>query len=515
LTIALNNAIIFLQHLRFNSIFVLILPIFLVTQMQITPNMPQIIVSLIQFLDKLNRFNVPFFATPIQTNYNIIAQTVRKYYDKEGKEYNSTILEHINRNDGRMGLAYAAILRRNLVIAPDEWDLGKINDLTYCTKQVLNFLNKLTQGEYPSDTLVYYESKKRGEKIFHDKSKLIYLHIPTMIKLVIEPQPKDSTALSNIVTCYTLSGTGSIKDEFINCAVPYSELDLETLLISSEESRTWINFAADALRIGGNKVISMPIKKNNTTSISQKPILNQKKSKLLLDDIYNKNRTFGLDFEVSMNQDIISEKKYHNCPILSSNLKQINHYYGQTLFQLTDEPMVISENSDKLIYLLKINFIDFFTHYNSIPIPEGFKNFPMFSFIPDFDEDIEIPEWCNFDENGLMTNASFLIEQSENKYFGMSETYEEYYLRSLKIKILYDVINEVSFEYDLAIIVDELNSSCHQTKVHKNSHLPYYNGSTIFNSGDYLCTKNCWASYEEVGYTSNYIYNINTNSSID
>jgi hypothetical protein len=217
--------------------------------MQITPNMPQIIVNLVQFLNKLTKYNVPFYATSIQTNYHIIAQQVRKYYDIDGKSYDSTILEHINRNDGRMGSAYDALVRRNIVTPADEWDIGKLNDLNHKIKEVLNFLNRLTSGQYSEDTLVYCEYRESRGKIFDNKSKLIYLHIPTMIKLIIDPQVNSKYNLCDIVTCYTLSSYKSIQDEFNNCSLPYTDLDLSSLFVISEESRAWKNFLADATRI--------------------------------------------------------------------------------------------------------------------------------------------------------------------------------------------------------------------------------------------------------------------------
>jgi hypothetical protein len=272
--------------------------------MQITPNMPQIIVNLVQFLNKLNKFNVPFFATPIQANYNIIAKTVRKYYDKEGKEYDSTILEHINRNDGRMDSAYAALLRRNLIVAPDEWDLTKINDLSYKIKQVLNFLNHITTGKYSEDTVVYYESRESRGKIMDNKSKLIYLHVPTMIKIVIDPTPNPKSNLCDIVTCYTLNGYSSIQNEFINCTIPYGSLDLDTLFKCDEDSRTWKNFVADAMRIGVKKAISKQIVKkkvilpskstNSKPSVVSPKIQNcDENIKLNLDNIMKGNRLYS------------------------------------------------------------------------------------------------------------------------------------------------------------------------------------------------------------------------------
>jgi hypothetical protein len=233
--------------------------------MQVTPNMPSVVASLVQFLNKLAKYEVPFFLTPIQTNFNIIAKTERKYYDKEGVEYSSTILEHINRIDGRMGLAYASLLRRNLVVAPDEWDIGKLNDLTYNIKEVLNFLKELTMGKYSEDTVVYYEYRESRGKIMDQKSKLIYLHIPTMIKLVIDPTPDPKSNLCNIVTCYILKASSSLADEFLNCSFPFSNLDLCTLLNSDEESKTWKNFVFDLKRINAKKVGPKPILKSVTT----------------------------------------------------------------------------------------------------------------------------------------------------------------------------------------------------------------------------------------------------------
>jgi hypothetical protein len=246
--------------------------------MQVTSKMHPVVASLVQFLNKLTKFKIPFYSTPIQTNYNIIAKTERKYYDKEGVEYNSTILEHINRNDGRMGLAYASLLRRNLVVAPDEWDIGKLNDLTYNIKEVLNFLKNLTMGKYSEDTVVYYEYRESRGKIMDQKSKLIYLHIPTMIKLVIDPTPDPKSNLCNIVTCYTLSGYSSLEDEFTNCSFPYSNLDISTLLNSGEESRTWKNFVADATRIGAKKITPISdVSKPTIKSRSQPTIKYSKK----------------------------------------------------------------------------------------------------------------------------------------------------------------------------------------------------------------------------------------------
>jgi hypothetical protein len=186
-----------------------------------------------------------------------------------------------------------------------------------------------------------------------------------------------------------------------------------------------------------------------------------------------------------------------NSILIHSQLKQMNWSIdGVKYLVLENEPVTLHEQDGKYIYALKFKFLTFNENENDISISWCENNYSFLegNFWYNFEDDLE----NNYvrDEDGdriYDSNGDYVEIPNENNRFELSE-------------------DATSSEYELAIIVDEINKRCFQTKVVGNSAKPYYNGLDKYEDGRYYCVSSYYDNYAGQ-YTYAFFHNIFLNDS--
>jgi hypothetical protein len=232
----------------------------------------QMVTTLQECLNKASRLGISLLS-PIEvlTDCDAIKAHMMEYKE-EGLKVSENLFQHLDRDTeyDRISCIFSIACQLGF-IAPDTTSpiaAYKKSNRGNMENQVMIFLGKVANGEYPMETISYKECVNLpGGKFITLQNQLIMIHVPTGTKIIIDCKPTHTiNGKSPIRTFYQMENLQRVESDFKKGRMPKGDLSLYDFLHAKADghiiSRLVSNNSENGFKDQYSAIVSQPKLKN-------------------------------------------------------------------------------------------------------------------------------------------------------------------------------------------------------------------------------------------------------------
>jgi hypothetical protein len=290
----------------------------------LTPHM-QMVNTLQECLNKASRLGISLLV-PIDTLTDCDAIKAHMMeYKEEGLKVTENLFQHLARDTeyDRISCIFSIACQLGF-IAPDTTSpiaAYKKSNRGNMENQVMIFLGKVANGEYPMETISYKECVNLpGGKFITLQNQAIMIHIPTGTKIIIDCKPTHTiNGKSPIRTFYQMENLQRVESDFKKGRMPKGDLSLYDFLHAKADghiiSRLVSNNSENGFKDQYSAIVDQPeLKKTATVLKPQSSTPTKQGEKKLRTGIdfttntQNRTQTNSEIVEVAKTKDVFEQK---------------------------------------------------------------------------------------------------------------------------------------------------------------------------------------------------------------